>query len=116
MNPAGSAPVSPTVSVILPALDEELTIGNCIQKIQTVFLDNSIAGRDPCCRRIHGSDGRDCTIAGRNRHSPGKKGYGNAYLAAFEQARGQYLVLGDADDTYDFLEIPQLLAPPEKRC
>jgi hypothetical protein len=32
MNPAGSAPVLPTLSVILPALDEELTIGNCIKK------------------------------------------------------------------------------------
>ena len=31
-------------------------------------------------------------------------------------ARGQYLVLGDADDTYDFLEIPKTPRTPEKRC
>jgi len=44
MDPAGSAPILPTVSVILPALDEELTIGNCITKIQTVFQEHSIQG------------------------------------------------------------------------
>jgi glycosyltransferase involved in cell wall biosynthesis len=44
MSPAGSNSVLPAISVVLPALDEELTIGNCIKKIQTVFLDNSIDG------------------------------------------------------------------------
>ena len=111
MNPAGSSGNSPTVSVILPALDEELTIGNCIKKIQTGFFGKFHHGGDHRCRCIHGPDRRDCPITGCNRDPPGKKGYGNAYLAAFKQARGQYLVLGDADDTYDFLEIPKLLAP-----
>jgi len=42
---------------------------------------------------------------------PEKSGYGNAYLAGFKHARGRYIVMGDADNTYDFLEIPILLAP-----
>jgi len=42
---------------------------------------------------------------------PEKSGYGNAYLAGFAAARGRYIVIGDADDTYDFLEIPKLIAP-----
>jgi glycosyltransferase involved in cell wall biosynthesis len=108
---AGSALPHPTVSVILPALDEELTIGNCIKKIQAVFSDNSIDGEIIVA---DASTDRTAEIArslGATVIHPEKKGYGNAYLAAFEHARGQYLVLGDADDTYDFLEIPKLLAP-----
>jgi hypothetical protein len=42
-------------------------------------------------------------------HQP-VRGYGNAYLKGFASARGRYLVMGDADDTYDFTLIPQFLA------
>ncbi len=42
-------------------------------------------------------------------HQPAR-GYGNAYLKGFASARGRYLVMGDADDTYDFTMIPQFLA------
>ena len=42
---------------------------------------------------------------------PEKRGYGNAYLAGLACARGRYVVIGDADNTYDFLEIPNLLGP-----
>lgn len=111
MDPAGSTPIFPTVSVILPALDEELTIGNCITKIQTVFRDYSIQGE---ILVVDASTDRTAEIArslGATVIRPEKKGYGNAYLAAFEQARGRYIVIGDADDTYDFREIPLLLAP-----
>jgi glycosyltransferase involved in cell wall biosynthesis len=111
MNMADNTPDHTTVSVILPALDEELTIGNCIKKIQAVFSENSIDGEIIV---DDASTDRTAEIArslGATVIHPEKKGYGNAYLAAFERARGQYLVLGDADDTYDFLEIPKLLAP-----
>jgi glycosyltransferase involved in cell wall biosynthesis len=111
MSPAGSNSVLPAISVVLPALDEELTIGNCIKKIQTVFLDNSIDGEIIVA---DASTDRTAEIArsmGATVIHPEKNGYGNAYLAAFEYARGQYIVIGDADDTYDFLEIPKLLAP-----
>jgi hypothetical protein len=39
--------------------------------------------------------------------------YGNAYFTGFKNARGKYLVTGDADDIYDFPLIPQFLAPLE---
>ncbi|HEY9668488.1 MAG TPA: glycosyltransferase family 2 protein, partial [Coleofasciculaceae cyanobacterium] len=41
-------------------------------------------------------------------HQP-MRGYGNAYLKGFASARGAYLIMGDADDTYDFSLIPQFL-------
>jgi glycosyltransferase involved in cell wall biosynthesis len=43
--------------------------------------------------------------------TPNKTGYGHAYASAFKHARGRYIVMGDADDTYDFREIPHLLKP-----
>jgi len=111
MDQAGSTPVNPTVSVILPALDEEHAIGDCLTKIQKVFRENAISGEVIVA---DASTDRTAEIArslGAKVIRPEKKGYGNAYLAAFEQAKGQYIVMGDADDTYDFLAIPELLAP-----
>ena len=88
MNPSGRSGTTPTVSVILPALDEELTIGNCIKKIQTVFSENSIIGEIIVA---DASTDRTAEIAislGATVIRPEKRGYGNAYLAAFKQARG----------------------------
>ena len=99
------------VSVILPALDEERTIGECITKIQAVFHDNAINGEIIVA---DSSTDRTAAIAlslGARVIKPKKSGYGNAYLAAFKHARGRYLILGDSDNTYDFCEIPTLLAP-----
>jgi glycosyltransferase involved in cell wall biosynthesis len=40
-----------------------------------------------------------------------RRGYGSAYLRGFEEARGRFLVMGDADDTYDFLDVPRFVEP-----
>jgi glycosyltransferase involved in cell wall biosynthesis len=99
------------VSVVLPALDEELTISECIQKIQTVFHNNEINGEIIV---VDSSSDKTATIAqslGARVIKPEKSGYGNAYLTGFKHARGLYIVMGDADNTYDFLEIPKMLAP-----
>jgi glycosyltransferase involved in cell wall biosynthesis len=40
-----------------------------------------------------------------------RRGYGHAYLAGFAAARGRYLVMGDSDCSYDFGELPRLVAP-----
>jgi glycosyltransferase involved in cell wall biosynthesis len=111
MDPAVSPPILPTVSVILPALDEELTIASCIEKIQTAFKDHSIQGEILVADASTDRTAETARSLGATVIHPEKKGYGNAYHAAFEQARGQYIVMGDADDTYDFREIPLLLVP-----
>jgi glycosyltransferase involved in cell wall biosynthesis len=108
-SPLSGYPVE--VSVILPALDEERTIGDCIQKIQAVFRDNNISGEI-----IVADSSADRTPAiaqslGARVIRPEKDGYGNAYLSAFRHAQGRIIVMGDADDTYDFSEIPLLLGP-----
>ena len=99
------------VSVILPSLDEERTIGECITKIQKVFHDNAITGEIIVADSSSDQTGTIAKSLGARVIRPKKSGYGNAYLTAFNQARGRFIVMGDADNTYDFLEIPKLLAP-----
>ncbi len=102
---------TPALSVVLPALNEEATIGECIKKIRNVFADLSIDGEIIIA---DSSDDRTAVIArdlGATVVRPEKRGYGNAYLAGLSCARGECIVIGDADNTYDFLEIPKLLAP-----
>ena len=99
------------VSVILPALDEELTISECIRKICQVFLDNGISGEVIVA---DSSTDRTAEIArslGAEVLPVATRGYGNAYLAGFGAAHGRYLVMGDSDNTYDFSELNKLLTP-----
>lgn len=99
------------LSVVIPTLDEEKSIGRCIEKILSVFRANNLEGE------IIVSDfstDRTAEIAqslGAKVIHPGRKGYGAAYLAAFPEARGRYVVMGDGDDTYDFSQIPDLIGP-----
>ena len=100
----------PLVSVVLPCLNEEEAIGSCIEKIQGTFARANIAGEIVVCD--NGSSDRSVPIAesmgARVVHQP-LRGYGNAYLKGFASARGKYLIMGDADDTYDFTLIPRFL-------
>ena len=101
----------PLVSVVLPCLDEEEAIGECIDTIRATLEQAGIAGEVVVCD--NGSTDRSVAIAeahgARVVHQPAR-GYGNAYLMGFAHARGAYLVMGDADATYDFRLIPQFLA------
>ena len=99
------------VSVILPSLDEERTIGECITKIQKVFHDSAINGEIIVADSSRDRTGTIAKSLGARVIKPEKSGYGNAYLTAFRHAKGHYIVMGDADNTYDFLEIPKLLDP-----
>lgn len=111
MEPSGSDATPIEVSVILPALDEERTISNCITKIRKVFSDNSINGEIIVADSSSDKTQEIASSLGAKVIRAEKNGYGNAYLAGFKHARGQCIVMGDADNTYDFLEIPKLLSP-----
>ena len=101
----------PDVSVILPALNEEKTISRCISKIQEIFRAYGIRGEVIVSDSSNDSTPEIARSSGARVIHPEWKGYGNAYLAAFREARGEIIVMGDADDTYDFSDIPRLLAP-----
>ena len=108
MSHAGAA--APEVSVVMPCLNEEAAIGACIEKIRRTFDQAGLDGEIVVCD--NGSTDRSVAIAeamgARVVHQP-ERGYGNAYLKGFDSARGRYLVMGDADDTYDFTLSPEFL-------
>jgi glycosyltransferase involved in cell wall biosynthesis len=99
------------VSVLLPALNEEATIGTCIEKIRKVFLEQGLSGEIIVMDSSSDSTGTIARGLGANVIRPAKGGYGNAYLEGFRHAKGKYIVMGDADNTYDFLDIPRLIEP-----
>jgi glycosyltransferase involved in cell wall biosynthesis len=102
----------PLVSVVMPCLNEEAAIGACIEKIRRTFAEAGIAGE--IVVSDNGSTDASVAIAeglGARVVHQSIRGYGNAYLKGFAEARGKYLVMGDADDTYDFTMIPQFLSP-----
>ncbi len=100
----------PLVSVVLPCLNEEAAIGVCLQKILATFAQAQLDGEIIVCD--NGSTDRSVEIVEnmgvRVVHQP-ERGYGNAYLKGFANAKGTYLVMGDADDTYDFTMIPTFI-------
>lgn len=108
-NPALDAG-TPLLSVVMPVLNEEEALGPCIEKIRQTLSSNQIDGEIVVCD--NGSTDRSVEIAEsmgvRVVHQP-LRGYGNAYIKGFSEARGRYLVMGDADDTYDFTLIPEFL-------
>jgi glycosyltransferase involved in cell wall biosynthesis len=94
------------VSVVMPCLNEEQTIGLCVVKalegIRKAGLPGEVIVSD------NGSTDRSVEIAselGARVIHASERGYGNAYRAGFEAANGKYIVMGDSDDTYDFTQI-----------
>lgn len=101
--------IDPTVSVVIPTLNEEEAIEEVLQAVFTalreldipseIILADSSTDRTPDIARNHGAIVTE----------PERKGYGAAYLDGFDTARGDIIAMGDADTTYDFTELPKLI-------
>jgi glycosyltransferase involved in cell wall biosynthesis len=100
----------PLVSVVIPCLNEAATITECVTRAVKALHDNDLPGE--VIVADNGSDDGSpelATAAGaRVVHEP-RRGYGSAYLAGFAAARGEYIVMADADLTYDFADIPRFV-------
>ena len=100
----------PELSIVLPTLNEQRGVGECIEQITDALAMMEIPGE------IIVADSSDdwtpaiAALMGANVVTPDAKGYGYAYQYAFERARGEYIAMGDADTTYDFTELPKLVA------
>ncbi len=97
------------VSVILPCRNEEKTIGTCIKKVQKVFSEHNIKGEIIVSDSSVDDSADIAKKLGANVVHHGKEGYGYAYQKGFKHTKGNIVVIGDADNTYDFSEIPKLL-------
>jgi len=98
------------ISVVIPCLNEEQTIGICIDKINKVFKDNKIDGEIIVVD--NGSTDNSVEIA-RSKNVKvifeQIKGYGAALRKGINEANSKYIIMGDGDDTYDFLELPKFI-------
>ncbi len=100
------------VSVVMPCLNEEETIGTCIEKAQTTLDTLGIVGEVVIAD--NGSTDNSVAIAEELRACvvhQSTRGYGAAYLAGFAAAQGQYIIMGDSDDTYDFTDLERFITP-----
>jgi len=104
----------PEVSVVLPSLNEEATIGECIEKIARVFSELQLQGEIIVADNSTDRTPEIARSLGATVVTPAKRGYGNAYHAGLAHARGAYIVIGDADGTYDFAELGKFLEPLRK--
>lgn len=94
----------------MPCLNEENSIATCIERIQKTLQDNQIAGE--VIVADNGSHDRSREIAramGARVVSVEDRGYGNALMGGIDAADGEYIVIGDADGSYDFGQIPEFL-------
>jgi glycosyltransferase involved in cell wall biosynthesis len=106
----GDANGGPTVSVVIPCLNEAANIRECVARALTVMERHGIAGEVVVADNDSDDDSAAIAIDAGARviHEP-RRGYGSAYLAGFAAARGRYIVMADADLTYDFNEIPRFV-------
>jgi glycosyltransferase involved in cell wall biosynthesis len=98
------------VSVVIPCLNEEENIEACVAAALAALDESGIPGEVVVADNA--SEDRSvelATAAGARVVVEPRRGYGSAYLAGFAAARGRYIVMGDADLTYDFGEIPRFV-------
>jgi glycosyltransferase involved in cell wall biosynthesis len=100
------------VSVVMPCLNEEITVGTCIRKAKETLEKLGIHGE--IVISDNGSTDRSVEIAeslgARVVHQP-EKGYGNAYIKGLAEARGKYIVMADSDDSYDLTDLERFITP-----
>jgi glycosyltransferase involved in cell wall biosynthesis len=99
------------VSVVIPCLNEADTIEECVRRARSALETCRLAGE--VIVADNGSDdgsGELAEAAGAYVVYEPERGYGSAYLAGFAAATGRYIVMADADLTYDFDEIPRFVA------
>ncbi len=98
------------LSVVMPCLNEADTLASCIEKAQRIFLSSGISG-EVIVADNGSSDGSPLIaqrLGARVVHVKAP-GYGNALRGGIAAAKGKYVIMGDADDSYDFLEIPNFI-------
>jgi glycosyltransferase involved in cell wall biosynthesis len=98
------------LSVVMPCLNEADTLATCIRKARSAFDDAEIAGEIVVAD--NGSDDGSVEIAkelGARVVHVEERGYGSALMGGIQAARGRFVLMGDADDSYDFLEIPKFV-------
>jgi glycosyltransferase involved in cell wall biosynthesis len=98
------------VTVVMPCLNEADTLATCIRKARTAMENTGIVGE--VLVADNGSSDDSVAIArsaGARVVLVTEKGYGAALMGGITAARGRFVIMGDADDSYDFGELPKFV-------
>jgi len=105
----------PLVSVVIPCLDEAQNIEQCVlaalASIERMNVRGEVIVADNGSRD---DSARIAAAAGARVVHESRRGYGSAYLAGLAASRGRYIVMADADLTYDFNDIPRFVMALEE--
>jgi glycosyltransferase involved in cell wall biosynthesis len=105
------------VSIVMPCLDEAETLAVCIKKAQTFLDRNRIPGEIVVADNGSTDDSvRIAKAMGVRVVHVAEKGYGNALRGGFEAARSPYVIMADADDSYDFSDLMPFINALEHGC
>ena len=98
-------------SIVMPCLNEAETLETCVRKALRSLAENKISG-EVIVADNGSTDGCQeiATQLGARVVNVTAKGYGSALMGGIAAAKGKYILMGDADDSYDFLEAPKFLA------
>ena len=104
--------MSPQFTILIPCLNEEKTLGVCIEKAWQGLKDAGVGGEV----LIVDNGSTDSSVEIAVQHGCKvihvvEKGYGSALMSGIQNASGDFVIMGDADDSYDFLEIPKFVEP-----
>jgi glycosyltransferase involved in cell wall biosynthesis len=106
---------SPLVSVVIPCLNEAGNIVSCVTAALEAIVRMGVHGEVVVADNNSEDDSAQLAErAGARVVVEHRRGYGSAYLAGFAASRGRYIVMADADLTYDFDEIPRFVAALEE--
>jgi glycosyltransferase involved in cell wall biosynthesis len=101
----------PLVSVVIPCLNEAENIVSCVDAAREALSRMGVPGEVVVADNNSEDDSAQLAeAAGARVVVECRRGYGSAYLAGFAASRGRYIVMADADLTYDFNEIPRFVA------
>ncbi|HXI95494.1 MAG TPA: glycosyltransferase family 2 protein, partial [Candidatus Acidoferrum sp.] len=115
LDASASEPIE--VSIVMPCLDEAETLATCIQKAQQAIESGGLAAE--IIVADNGSTDGSQVIAkelGARVVPVAKKGYGSALIGGIDAARGRFVIMGDADDSYDFTAIAPLIEKLRDGC
>lgn len=94
------------LTVVIPCLNEAETVATCVSKAVRFIEENRMDGEVVVADNGSTDGGRQLAADSGARVVPiGERGYANALIGGIHAARGEYVIMGDADDSYDFTNL-----------
>lgn len=98
------------LSVVMPCLNEQRTVATCVEKARRTMDQLGIDGEVVVVDNGSSDESiQVATAAGARVVHQQLRGYGNALRRGFEAARGQFIIMGDCDESYDFTDLQRFV-------